>query len=805
MVEYFEDNIGVAEVTGVIPVPNMVVPTPGGAVLVSPEASTITLTLFNPRNFNVLYELLGVPAGKTITANQAGNTIEVDIAEAVLDDEYDLTLTMQSPDGLRDFTPYNLPVRCVSFDTALKDFSVDFGEGVLRPVQKNGCFDIIVPSGVTAITLSAEMLTPGTPSSRVELYGVSPVNGPIGSSGIGGGFYTGIIALPTIGSYKYYIRITSQSGGEYKDYPVNIFKGDSSKAITDFSITSPVTAVGTIDEAAKTVTVTVPDGTTLTALTVSVTHTGISVTSPSGATQDGSPAIFSGQDFIVSPQTYTVTAEDGTTQSYAVTVKTSGTNAELSALTVSVGTLSPAFTAGTLAYTVSVPSGTSSITLTGTPVESAATVEYKMGAGSWQNGGNFTGLVTGSNFFEVRVTALDGATTNTYAVTVSVTAANNADLSDLTVSTGTLSPATFVAGTTAYTVTVPSGTSAITLTGTKADSTATLEYQKNGNALQPTGAFFALATGDVLRVYVTAQDGVTTQTYSVAVNILAYGYTYSDEGTNRKITVTGTLDAVTVKALLQSPPETTHIVDLSGATADLSSDYPFPWASSIIKIILPDNTPANGIHSYFFDSTQNLETIEIAPANTAYEVVNGVLYNKSKSTLVRYPPKLGGPTCISYTAESTATQTYPSAFRYTAYLTQVNLSNINMIERECFEYSSVQEVTAVNLSGTIRYYTFQYSSLTKLVIPSAVSSIGNQAFRGCASLQWIEIQRTTPPTADFDGIGTAAANGIMGESVATLAGRNFWIYVPAAAVATYQSAPGWSVYASRITAGPPPP
>jgi hypothetical protein len=82
------------------------------------------------------------------------------------------------------------------------------------------------------------------------------------------------------------------------------------KAVTGFSFTSPQ-ETGVIDEATKTITITVPFGTDITNLTPVVTHTGAAY-SPPGA-----------QDFT-SPQQYTVTAEDGTTQVYTVTVKVSG-------------------------------------------------------------------------------------------------------------------------------------------------------------------------------------------------------------------------------------------------------------------------------------------------------------------------------------------------------------------------------------------------------------------------------------------------------------------------------------------------
>ena len=90
-------------------------------------------------------------------------------------------------------------------------------------------------------------------------------------------------------------------------YTVTVTVGaNPAKAITAFGFTSP-SAVGTVNEGAKTIAVTVPFGTDVTSLTPSITHTGASV-SPSGA-----------QDFT-NPVTYTVTAADSSTQTYTVTV-----------------------------------------------------------------------------------------------------------------------------------------------------------------------------------------------------------------------------------------------------------------------------------------------------------------------------------------------------------------------------------------------------------------------------------------------------------------------------------------------------
>ena len=99
----------------------------------------------------------------------------------------------------------------------------------------------------------------------------------------------------------------------------------SEKAIISFSFVSPA-ADGQIDEASHTVVVTVPPGTVLLALVPTIE---VSV----GATV--APASGVAQDFSL-PVVYTVTAEDGTTQAYEVTV-TFGSRTLLGAVSLLAG------------------------------------------------------------------------------------------------------------------------------------------------------------------------------------------------------------------------------------------------------------------------------------------------------------------------------------------------------------------------------------------------------------------------------------------------------------------------------------
>jgi hypothetical protein len=239
----------------------------------------------------------------------------------------------------------------------------------------------------------------------------------------------------------------------------------------------------------------------------------------------------------------------GTDKILTITVRGSNTliahfvpkssDATLSSLTVSEGELSPTFSPATLSYTVSVGSTIDSIALTAVPANANATL----------TGGGNPALQEGDNTFSIVVTAEDGVTTQTYTVTVVKAApGSDATLSSLTVSAGELSP-TFSSGIFEYAVSVGSTIDSIALTAAPADAKATLTGD-GSHALQEGNNIFSIV--------VTAEDGVTTQTYTVRVVKAAPG---SD----------ATLSSLTVSAGELSPafsPATLSYAVSVGSTID---------------------------------------------------------------------------------------------------------------------------------------------------------------------------------------------------------------------------------------------
>jgi gliding motility-associated-like protein len=238
--------------------------------------------------------------------------------------------------------------------------------------------------------------------------------------------------------------------------------------------------------------------------------TGLSFSTQTGA--------ISGTPTLVTPAAnYTVTGYNAFSGLKAATVNLQVLpNANLSALNISKGTLTPVFAAGTTSYIDTVTNGTTTVFVTPTLSDPAATVTVNGTAVASGSASANIALAVGNNTITTVVTAIDGTTKNTYTVNV-LRPSNNAALSNLITSGGSISPA-FAATTFSYTESVPNVTSQITVTPTLADLTATVTVNGTTVTSGTASAAINLNVGaNTLTTVVTAQDGVTKDTYTITV------------------------------------------------------------------------------------------------------------------------------------------------------------------------------------------------------------------------------------------------------------------------------------------------
>ena len=130
-----------------------------------------------------------------------------------------------------------------------------------------------------------------------------------------------------------------------------------------------------------------------------------------------------------------------------------------------------------------------------------------------------------------------------------------------------------------------------------------------------------------------------------------------------------------------------------------------------------------------FVNCSNLETVDVASANTAYSSVDGVVFNKTVTDLIYYPTAKAG----EYTVPGTVTTIKQSSCEGTKKLTKITLPpSVKTIEESAFESSSLSELAFSGTSGLeyIGKRAFIWAHLTDITIPASVKIIDGAAFYG---------------------------------------------------------------------------
>jgi hypothetical protein len=422
-------------------------------------------------------------------------------------------------------------------------------------------YSVSVSNLVTTITLTPTVDVPGT---TVTVNGAAVVSGNS--------------SLPVsliIGNNPITVVTTAGDGVTKKTYMLNVVRAVSSDAsLSALSLITgslnPTFATGTLNYTATVSNATLTNIAIATAANISSTITVNGITVTSGSSSGVlSLVVGSGNLFNI-----VVKAADGvTSQTYKIAVnRLPNANSALTSLVVNTGTLSPVFSATELSYTMAVPFGTTSMTVTPAVAEVTATIAVNgITTTSGTASGSIT-LSTGANTINVVVTAQDGVTKSTYKLVVTRAAGNNAELSALRLSTGVLAP-TFTPATLNYTATVPNGTTSITVTPTLSDVTSAVAV--NGITVtsgSPSGTISLTVGTNTINIVATAVDGVSTRAYQVIVTRA------SGASTNTNLTSitmsTGTLSPVFTSTTTNYAvliPETVNSLGLTVTAAEISA------------------------------------------------------------------------------------------------------------------------------------------------------------------------------------------------------------------------------------------
>ncbi len=184
------------------------------------------------------------------------------------------------------------------------------------------------------------------------------------------------------------------------------------------------------------------------------------------------------------------------------------TNASLDTLTISVGTMEPAFDPETDIYEVTVPYGTTTLTISVDPAVGGVSITMFDGLGVELEEGVVTFNKDDGMDVEVIVTALDGVSEKSYYVSIFPEEGEScATLESIDVSVGNLI-GDFLMDSTHYTALVPDGTTTVDVTG----------VPNWNNATVTGGGTVTLVDGmGSTTITVTSEDGTATLEYTVEI------------------------------------------------------------------------------------------------------------------------------------------------------------------------------------------------------------------------------------------------------------------------------------------------
>ena len=144
------------------------------------------------------------------------------------------------------------------------------------------------------------------------------------------------------------------------------------------------------------------------------------------------------------------------------------------------------------------------------------------------------------------------------------------------------------------------------------------------------------------------------------------------------------------------------------------------------------------IDEFFLPYSVNIKALNVDPANPNYASTDGVLMNKEKDLLIRYPRIKPGST---YEIPATVTKLGELCFVWCDLLTEIYIPD-SVTEIGMSAFGGCVNLTTVRLSASIKSLAGQMfwhcDYLKEVIIPEGVEEIGEGFFGQCMSLKKVE-------------------------------------------------------------------
>jgi hypothetical protein len=256
----------------------------------------------------------------------------------------------------------------------------------------------------------------------------------------------------------------------------------------------------------------------------------------------------------------------------------------------------------------------------------------------------------------------------------------------------------------------------------------------------------------------------------------------------------------------------------------------FNNCSSLTELNIPSVMTSGLGFTTFCAGCKKLSKIVVAESNPAYSSLDGVLYNKDKTVILRYP--CGNPASL-FSFPNTLVEIGVGAFEGSAYLASVQMTeNLRLVKNSAFKgcsaltnvivpsmvtevggyafenCSRLNTVTLPMFLTEIGFCTFKNcTSLSTIVLPTSIKEIRSEAFAGCTSLSEITLG------ADLKGLGDkvfAGCSGLKKVAVAQAVPLNVSnifegvdvsacaLQVPVGTLTVYQQFPIWNNFTNIV-------
>jgi len=172
----------------------------------------------------------------------------------------------------------------------------------------------------------------------------------------------------------------------------------------------------------------------------------------------------------------------------------------------------------------------------------------------------------------------------------------------------------------------------------------------------------------------------------------------------------------------------------------------FYQCKGLTSVAIPASVTSIGDNAFY--NCDGLSSFSVNMNNPAYSSNNGVLFDKTQTTLIQYPE---GNTATAYSVSGTVATIGNYAFSGCWRLTTIAIpTSVTTIGSGAFGFcGSLTSLTIPNSITSIASETFRYSGLTSVTIPDQVTSIGNNAFENCSRMISLSIPKSVTSIGSY--------------------------------------------------------